>query len=215
MSGRVRSAVFFAVAIDEKFPDFVKPGDFLLGNVSYGEPAPGSAGKHSRGGFTVQYHVTAPAPAPDTKADAADADDGAESETPAAEKLALAVRDAKLQYLQTELRKWPTREDHAALLKELLASYPEHLPLLQERITAAEEIKDPDPEEAKAEEPARIQRVLEAADALLATIDLDGLAAFLGRRTDPEDKTAVRQGKEWELRKDSKDGSRGVFCKGV
>ena len=42
--GGVRAAVFFSLPVDEKLPDGVKPGDQLLGPVSYGEPAFPAAG---------------------------------------------------------------------------------------------------------------------------------------------------------------------------
>merc|ERR1719183_1158500 len=47
VKGGVRTAIFFAIPVDEKFPDSVKVGDQLLGPVCYGEPATPAAGKKS------------------------------------------------------------------------------------------------------------------------------------------------------------------------
>jgi hypothetical protein len=116
------------------------------------------------------------------------------------EKLNHALRDAKLKHLES-LRKWPTKDQHATLLKELLAEFPKHIPLLQANIQAAEAIKSPD--ENKEQELSRHQGIVAAADMLLAAVDLNGLAAHLGRRVDKENAEAVRVGKEWDKARDA------------
>lgn len=188
-----RSAVFFALPVDEKLPDSVKPGDTLFGPMSFGEPAPGAAGKKSRGGFSIQYAVMA-GKVQEKKEEEKDIRTNAE-------KLADAIRDTQLKHLET-IRKWPTREEHSALLSELMSSSPKHIPFLQEQIQSAE-IQNPDADAAAKEEPARLQRIIDSIDALVASVDQDALAAHLGRRMDGNDAEAVRKGKEWNKAKDA------------
>merc|ERR1711966_421189 len=136
VKGGVRAAIFFALPLDEKLPDSVKPGDQLLGPVGYGEPAFPPAGKKSRGAWNVQYSVTAGA------ADGKKADDEDDDRTPQ-EKLRDAIRDAEIKHLEA-LRKWNTRDEHNVLLERLLKSHNKHLPLHLERFKGLEEIHNPE-----------------------------------------------------------------------
>eukprot|EP00931_Biecheleriopsis_adriatica_P051346 TRINITY_DN29771_c0_g1_i1.p1 TRINITY_DN29771_c0_g1~~TRINITY_DN29771_c0_g1_i1.p1 ORF type:complete len:1260 (+),score=292.17 TRINITY_DN29771_c0_g1_i1:143-3781(+) len=195
VKGGTRLAVFFSLAVDEKLPAAVKAGDMLLGAVSYGEPMPAAAGKKTRGGFTVQYAVTA-----SSAQEAKDTKEAEEDGRTVAEKLADAVRDAQIKHLES-LRKLATQAEHKALLAELLAAHPKHLPLHLERLAALEEVKDP-----KASEDAVLSRladVVSAADELLASVDLNALAAQRGRRVDQEDKKAVQAAKECDKEHDA------------
>jgi len=196
VKGGVRTAVFFAIPVDEKFPDAVKVGDQLLGPVCYGEPASAAAGKKCRGGYTVSFGVTAPKA--EEKKDVEEDDDPRTS----SEKIHEAIRDTKIKHLDT-LRKWAQRNHHKHMLDELLHEHPSHLPIHLERLLSIEEIKNPDAEQAQEKEPARLQHIVTAVDEMIETIDLAGLAAHLGRRIDPEDKHAVRIGKEWDKTKDA------------
>lgn len=195
VKGMTRAAVFFASPVDEKLPDFVKPGDLLLGAVTYGEPSVQAAGKHTRGGFTVQYAVTTGPPAAATKEEEAEED----LRTPA-EKLQESLRDAQIKHLET-LRNWKNAQDHKVLLAELLTKDPKHLPLHLETLAALESIKDP--QENEEQEKLRLQEIVTAADKLLESVDLDELARQLGRRVDKDDKQAVRASKEWSKTRDA------------
>lgn len=196
VKGGVRAAVFFSLPVDEKLPDGVKPGDQLLGPVSYGEPAFPAAGKKSRGGWTINFAVTVPK-AEDKKEDEPD-DDPRTSH----EKLNDAIRDAQIKHLDM-LRKWAHRDEHKLLLDRLIKAHPTHLPLHLERFKGLEEIKNPDTEMAHEKETARYQSIVSAVDEMLEHVDLAALAAHLGRRIDPEDKFAVRAGKEWDKTRDA------------
>eukprot|EP00929_Paragymnodinium_shiwhaense_P110790 TRINITY_DN7800_c0_g1_i1.p1 TRINITY_DN7800_c0_g1~~TRINITY_DN7800_c0_g1_i1.p1 ORF type:complete len:1265 (+),score=358.68 TRINITY_DN7800_c0_g1_i1:256-4050(+) len=196
VKGGMRKAIHFGVPVDEKLPDAVKPGDMLVGPVSFGEPSVKAAGKHSRGGFMMHYSVMAPKH--EEKKDEEKEDDPRSN----AEKLAEAVRDAKVAHLEA-LRKWETKGDHEALVRELLSAHPKHLPIHQEKIKAAEELKSSDESEAKAAESSRYASCIQAVDGLIAAVDQEALSAHLGRRIDKEDKAAVRRGKELDKAKDA------------
>lgn len=142
------------------------------------------------------YSVSAPK-AEDKKAD----DDDDDHRTPQ-EKLRDAIRDAEIKHLEA-LRKWATRDEHNSLLERLLKSHHKHLPLHLEKLKGLEEIKDPDAQTALEKEPARLHHIVTAVDEMMEVIDLNALAAHLGRRIDPDDKKAVRTGKEWDKTKDA------------
>jgi len=182
--GGVRTALFFAVPFDEKVD--AKPGDVLLGTVSYGEPVPKAAGKHSRGGFTVQYAVCAGKP-----------EDKKPDEPKDADKLKDALRDVQVKHLEG-LRKWATKDDHAGMLTRLQGEFAGHLPLAQEELKAALELKAPGTPENDA---VWLKKVVEAAGKVVASVNLDALAQHAGRRIDSEDKAAVRAGKDMDKQK--------------
>jgi len=196
VKGGVRAVVFFTIPVDEKLPDPVKQGDQLLGPVSYGEPSVPGAGKKNRGGWAVQYAVTAP------KAEEKKTDEEDEDQRLPQEKLRDAIRDAEIKHLEA-LRKWASKDEHDALLDRLLKSHKKHLPLHLERLKGLEEIKSPDAEQAAAGERTRLQQIVQAVDEMIEVIDLKELASHLGRRVDPEDKKAVKAGKEWDKTKDA------------
>jgi hypothetical protein len=187
--------VFFGLAVDEKLPENVKPGDMLIGQSSFGEPSVTPFGKYSRGGFLLQYVVMA------TKGKEKEKDEKEEDTRSVAEKSAEAVRDARLKTLET-CREWSMRSEYEAQLLELVESYPKHLPILQENIKFAE-MQNPDEDSAKEEETYTMHRIVDACDLLVRSVDQDELAAHLGRRVDEDDLAAVRESKEWGKRKDA------------
>jgi len=191
VQGGVSTPVFFALAIDEKLPDAVKPGDLLLGTVSYGEPAVKAAGKMSRGGFSVQYAVAV------GKYEEKKEEEKEEDKRGSDEKLKEAVRDATIKHLEG-LRKWESRDAHDTLLCEMLGSYPKHLPVHAEAVKAALEIKDPElkGDAAAYAELVAASKAIKAVNSLAAAVDFQALAAHLGQRIDPEDKAAKKAGKE-------------------
>jgi len=196
VKGGVRKPIYFALPVDEKLPDSVKHGDLLLGQATYGEPAPKALGKKERGGFEVQFAVTAPKPE-EKKIEPKEEDSRTN-----AEKLTEALRDTRVKHLEA-LRKWPTKDEHAALVAELLKEHASHLPIHLERLKAAEELKDSDEAKAAADEPARLRAIVAAADALLAVVDVEGLATQLGRRTDKDDAAAAKKRKDTDKTKEA------------
>jgi tripeptidyl-peptidase-2 len=193
VKGSVRTPVFFALAVDEKLPEAVKPGDLLLGTACFGEPKLKPAGKDTLGGCVVQFAVAAPKF--EEKKDEEEKFDPRSNE----EKCLDAVRKAQLDHLAT-LRKWETREEHATLLDRLAAEYPDHLPVHVERLQAAEMKSDT---ETTQETLARQGAVVAAADAVVAAVDEEAIAAHLGRRIDKDDKEAVYHGKKLDEARDA------------
>jgi len=203
LQGGMHRAIFFALAVDEKLPDHIKPGDLLLGTVSYSgdQPKGRPEGKRGRPGFTVQYAVSV------SKVEEKKPDEP-KDERPASEKLAEAVLEAQLKHLGT-LRKWESREEHVAMLAELLAANPSHLPLLQEAIKASQELKPPeadkpaDPKEAEAAEVGQLKEELRCIEQLEAAVDTQVVAAHGGRRIDKDDEAEQRRAKELDKAKDA------------
>jgi len=196
VKGGVRTPIFFALAVDEKLPDSVKPGDQLLGAAKYCDAAiPGKfATKHSRGGFTVQYAVAVGKYEEKKKEEDKDQDKSPE------EKYSEARRKAALEHLGT-LRKIETEQAYNTFLAEVSAEWRNDVRVLSDAIKGAQEIKPK--EESDEELQQRQSRVIAAADALIAAVNLNELAAHMGRRIDPEDKEAVKKGEEFDAQKDA------------
>merc|ERR1712130_32929 len=81
-------------------------------------------------------------------------------------------------------------------LERLLKSHNKHLPLHLERFKGLEEIHDP--QHPHRREAHHWHQIITAVDEMMEAVDLTQLAAHLGRRIDPDDKKAVKIGKEWE-----------------
>jgi len=116
-----------------------------------------------------------------------------------AEKLHDAVRDAQISCL-TQLRKnGASVERYNSLADQLLSKHLKHLPLLLERLEFAYGHSKDDGSATEAE--ARMKLVVAAADALVATLELNVIAQYFGVQHDPENLAVKKETKEMEGRR--------------
>ncbi len=176
-------------------PKGARPGDLLLGNITYGKKAGKTAGEGQRpGGYPISYVVTTdlskpslPAASNDTDKDADTQDDGEKKKPTLEEQL----RDTKIARLAT-LRQANDRKAFAALAKTLLERAPDDLRVLVEQLEMADAEKD---------RKRRLPEIVVAADAVIAQIDTAKLAAHYGVKLDPEDKLSAKVRKEMDKQK--------------
>ncbi len=180
--------VSFFLAPPKKFGSAAKPGDLLLGSISFGKTDHNLAGGGQRpDGFSITCLVPPAANSADDKDD----DSGAKKkELSADEKLANALRDAKLAFLKT-LRGKKTKDDYDKLAAELVREYPQHLPLYVELLERL------DNDDRKQHLPA----VVAAANKVIKHIKAGKLAAHYGVNLDQDDPQAVQQRKEFDKQK--------------
>ncbi len=183
-----RAALWIAGPGADDLPKQAAPGDLLLGSLTYGQGDASIEGEgHRPGGYPVALTVP---PKPTATKDT-DGVFGDEEERNAADKLAEAVRDLKVTRLG-ELHDEEHRSLFNRIAAEVLADYPNHLPVLVEQLRRADKHREEDP-----------QAVVDAADRVLAQIDQDALAAHFGVKLDPDDRAANKQRKEMEKKKDA------------
>jgi tripeptidyl-peptidase-2 len=190
-----RAALFLTGPAPDKLPQTAQPGDLLLGSVTFGAADTKLGGEgHRPGGFPVSY-VVPPRPVDKEKKDSTDArkkadDDPDQPEKPEADRLAEAIRDLKVARL-AKLHAAEHRELFDRIAAEVLAEYPNHLPVL------VEQLKRADGKQRK----ENLRAVVEAADRVIAQIDQAALAAHYGVKLDPDDQTAARVRKEMDRQK--------------
>lgn len=171
----------------DDLPKSAEPGDVLLGTATFGSGEAGEYGAGKRpGGYHVMYVVP---PKPIAKKEKAAADKDTD-ERSAEEQLAEAIRDLKVAQL-AKLRAEEDRQLFDRIAAEVLRDYPDHLPVLVARLERADGKQREDDLEA----------VVAAADAVIAAIDQDALAAHYGVKLDPDDKQAAKVRKEMDERK--------------
>ena len=158
--GAARS-IFLVAPSRRQVPTTAAPGDLLLGSVHYGRTDASRHGSGRRpGGFDLSLVV--PATPAKTKA----------TVKPPAGNLATEQRD----FLVDRLSRIPfetRRKEFEALAAKLLAETPKHLPVLLIRLERLDHLKH---------RKQRLPEVVAAADAVIATIDVDKLAKTLGKR---------------------------------
>jgi len=185
-----QAMVYVAGPNADKLPSAAQPGDQLLGTISFGQPDASLPGAGKRpGGFDVSYVVP---PKPTAEKEAGGGDGDREDDKSEEEKIAEAIRDLKVARLaQLE------DEEHSALFDrlaaEVLKDYPNHTPVLRARLHRAD---GADREESLA-------AVVAAADAVIAQVDQERLAAHYGVKLDAEDKEGAEVRKEMDKQKDA------------
>ena len=196
-----RAVLFVAGPPADKLPKAAQAGDLLLGTVTFEAGDTKLLGEgHRPGGFPVTYVVPPKLAEKDKKEKDKDSaaeskkkdkdDDKDKDEKTEAEKLAEAIRDLKVARL-AKLH----AEEHCELFDqiaaEVLADYPDYLPVLSEQLKRA------DGKQRLENLPA----VVAAADQVIAQIDQEKLAAHYGVKLDPDDKEAAKVHKEMEKQK--------------
>ena len=184
-------AVLWVAGLDaDDLPKSAKPGDLLLGTITFGGAADGLPGNGKRpGGYPVTYVVP---PKPKAKEDGPAAKDEEKDERSEEEKLAEALRDWQVGRLAT-LHGDEQRELFDQLTTEILGAYPNHLPVLVEVLRRAD---------GKRRE-EDLGAVVAAADRVSAQIDRVPLAAHFGVNRDPDDKADAKLGEEMERQRDA------------
>ena len=185
-----RSALYIQSPAASKLPKQAKPGDLLLGSITYGKSNASLTGAGKRpGGYDLTYHVPPPAGKKKTTptAKAKKKDDRSE-----AQKLAESIRDLKVDRLG-QLHAKKNAEAFETLATEILLDYPNHVPVLVARLKRLDNHKRDE----------HLPAVVQAADAVLAQIDTAALAAHYGVNLDPDDAEAAEQRKEMDKSKDT------------
>ncbi len=180
LAAGARAAAWAAAVPAEKLPKAAQPGDVLLGSMMF---AAGDAKRTS--GVPVLYTVP---PKPSSSVGPPSPTD--KDDRTAEQKYAEAVRDAQV----AQLGKLHGEKDRALFDRvagEVLAEFPNHLPVLMEQLKRAD----------GADREKDLQAVVAAADRVLAQIDEEKLAAHFGVKQDPDDKEAAKVHKEMEKQK--------------
>lgn len=182
-----RATLFVAGPDADDLPKGAQPGDVLLGSLTFGKANGSLAGAGKKpGGFPVRYVVP---PEPNEEKDTT-AKDKEQDERSEEQKLAEALRDWKVKRL-AKLRGAKQREVFDSLAAEVLADYPDHLPVLVEQLERADgKQRDDD-----------LDAVVAAADRVLAQIDEEQLAAHYGVKLDPDDNAAAKVREETDEQK--------------
>ena len=168
---RGESAVIdVAIPAADDLPELAGPGDELVGTISFGDPSATIVGPGGRpGGWPIAL-VVAPRPADqDDEIEAADEGDG----EPPLDELAEEIRDLKVARL-ADLHDDPESFDRLA--DEILADWPDHLPVYLERLRRLDG--------------ADSDAVVAAADEVIDRIDQTALAAYFGVSIDEDDPEA-------------------------
>lgn len=163
---------------DKQLGSEVEPGDTLLGQITYGDDAglPQDA-HHSAVKTSIEYVVPL---RPATKATEA-----TESATKSDADIAKRLEEELLEFQVQQLKKIPFESERDAfdrLAARILEQQPNSLAVLTTRLERLD---------AEAHRKERLPEVIAAADAVLAQIDRDKLAAHFGTNIDTEDDEAV------------------------
>ncbi len=198
------------IATPTKLPDLAEPGDLLLGTMTFGAATDLGGATSRPGGWPVAMRVAAkPNDKPEIEAKEDDADDADDKPT-RSEKLAEEIAELKIAALN-DLMAADEADEFEALAAELAAD-PEHeLDVLLARMHRAEALvempgDDADEEDTAAKaadaneqdandegepeeaprEPVTPADVIAAAEAVVAAIDTDALAAYKGVNHDKD-----------------------------
>lgn len=174
------ASVFIGNPPLSKLPSNCKPGDMLLGSITYesGEASLSGDGKRP-GGFPLTYVVGPKPEKPSTELESAEPKD----ERSTKEKMNEAVRDLQVSYIGKLTPEEKKAGKFDELYGELEAQYPETLSVLLlklKHLDSHDQRRDMLPE------------IVAAADAVVALIDEDELALHFGRKSDSEDPEAVK-----------------------
>lgn len=179
-------AAFISHPGDAKIPSTCKPGDVLLGSVTYESPDQALNGDGKRpGGFPVLLLV---GPKQDKSPSDPEAKDPEDLRT-VEQKMSDSIRDLKISHLNKLTPKEKEDGCFETLYRTLETEYPDHLPLL---MTKLQYLDAADKNTADNRSSERLLQVVAAAEGVLALIDQDALSCHFGRKSDPEDPLQVK-----------------------
>lgn len=171
-------ALYFCGPDSADIPAEVKPGEWLLGTVSFSESQ-----RSGEGPRADRCRLAWVAPATGTRP----GDTG--TKAPAEKTLPL-LADEVRDYEVAQLRKLGTEKDarlFRGLAEQLQAKYPDHLPLLAMLLHR---------EDAPEQRLERLDQIVQAADAIVDRIDQDQLAQYFGVKPDPENPDAAEHARD-------------------
>lgn len=158
-----RAVVYIAAPTHAQLPKGAAPGDTLVGCVQL------DSGVKKSASFPLAVTVSVGGGEKCDKNDEAVAPAAA---VPAF-NLAESLRDHQIKFLASLKDEAAREEAFAAIAPALLTQFPAHLPLLELRLKQIDE---------RADRAARLHEVVAHADALIAQIDANEVAAYFGRR---------------------------------
>ena len=145
-------------------PNGAEPGDELVGEVTFGAKVDGQGPN--------AIYVVPPAPAKDSAA--SDATKGKDEKAGSKEGMEDAMRDLKLAWVK-QLKE---KEDKAALMKQLVDAYPDHLSVLVQKL----ELEATVDTETEKERALKSEAICAAAKAVLAVAKEGDVLKFLGAK---------------------------------
>ncbi len=170
-------------------PGDAQPGDVLVGSMTFGRAPHGTEGVgHRPGGYPVTCVVP---PKEKPRKEPAVAEEKDEDEPPKAEQIAEAQRDFKVGQLKA-LYAETERALFNRIAAEVLADYPQHLPVFVQQLRRAEANRDED-----------LQAVVDAAERIIEQVDEQALAAHYGVKIDPEDALDERVRREMDEKREA------------
>ncbi|KAK9809052.1 hypothetical protein WJX72_008467 [[Myrmecia] bisecta] len=184
-----RVAYFLGAPTEDKLPKDVTPGRVLTGSLVLAKATKQAGGGDAPTTLPICYCV------PPKKESSSDNGKEEEEKKSAQERLADAVRDAQVKLLKDLKTDTPEAEaEYAALLKQLLAEHPQHLPLLLEPLKRLDGLD-------KEKRTAKLQDIVAAADAVIKAIDTDALALYVAQKCAEEGTGAAKRKRENDERK--------------
>ncbi|CAL9208048.1 unnamed protein product [Musa hybrid cultivar] len=189
-------AFYISPPLREKLPKNSLPGAVLLGSISYGTISL----KNKKDGQNhqqppVSYHISYLVPP--SKIDEEKAKETIGSKKSASERLDEELRDAKIRFL-SELKRDSDEERSAwnELAASLKMEYPSYTPLLAKILEC---IVSGSPDQDKI---SHNQRIIDAANEVIESIDQEELLKYLSIKSDPEDEEAEKIKKKMEVTRD-------------
>ncbi|CAI5460078.1 unnamed protein product [Closterium sp. Yama58-4] len=199
--GRLEKLKTMPLLLDRTLDDKdATPGTLLLGRMTLAKTGGLFVNTDANAAAPCRVHVTYVVPPPN-KSDDKKSSSSSGSAPPTkttAERMQEELRDAKVKVLAAvaaeERDKAKGEGEFVALVQQLKEEYPNHLPLLLEVLRFYDDPKM---------RPTSLLKVVEAADAVVASIDRTALAVFLAMKCEPEGPNAQAEKKEKEAQRDA------------
>ena len=172
-------------------PNSIPAADVLLGTIAYGDSdSPRSGAGRRPDGFPLRC-VVSPRPTPKK-----DSDQPATADN----KPAKSLEDRMFDFRIEQLRKLPPGDDQRfdKLSEELLAQRPGDLSVLVARLERLDQ---------RDRRKQNLPRIIAAADAVVAAVDRDKLAADYGTNVNPDDAEAVARRRQMDQERDILTGA--------
>ncbi|CAE6185616.1 unnamed protein product [Arabidopsis arenosa] len=192
----VKEAFYLGPPTKDKLPKNTPQGSVLVGEISYGklsfDDKEGKNPKDNPVSYPISYVVPPNKPEEDKKA--ASAPDSSKS---VSERLEQEVRDTKIKFLGN--LKQETEEERSEWKKLcacLKSEYPNYTPLLAKILEGLLSRSDAGDKISHHEE------IIEAANEVIRSVNVDELARFLLDKTEPEDAEAEKLKKKMEMTRD-------------
>ncbi|GJP41683.1 hypothetical protein CLOM_g1324 [Closterium sp. NIES-68] len=181
-------------------PKDATPGTLLLGRMTLAKTGGLFVSADTNSAAPCRVHVTYVVPPP-SKTDDKKTSSSSSSASPtktAAERLHEELRDAKVKVLAAvaaeERDRAKSEGEFVGMAQQLKEEYPGHLPLLLEVLRFYDDAKM---------RPTSLLKVVEAADAVVGSIDRTALAVFLAMKSEPEGADGQKEKKEKEAQRDA------------